>query len=103
MGILTITKDNFEIEVIQSDTPFLLDFWAPWCDTCKAVSPVVDEIANEATGFKVGKINIDEQKELAATYKIEKVPTLSIVKEGRFKKSVVGAKQKEEILDMINT
>lgn len=102
MGVLNITKENFESEVIKSDKPVLLDFWAPWCDLCTEVSPVVDEIANEAKDFKVGKINIDEQKELALSNKIKLVPTISVVKQGRFKKSVIGATKKQEILNMLN-
>ena len=103
METLTITKENFDSEVIKSDRPVLLDFWAPGCSVCQRVSPVVDEIANEATNFKVGKINIDEQQDLAAAHYIKKVPTFAVVKDGRFKKTIVGARPKATILEMLNS
>ncbi|MDD4700030.1 MAG: thioredoxin [Oscillospiraceae bacterium] len=101
MSILTITKDNFENEVIKSDKPVLLDFWASWCGPCRMVSPVVDEIADEVTDAKVGKINVDEQPELAAEFKVMSIPTLVVVNKGEVIKTSVGAKQKAAILDML--
>ena len=102
MSTLTITKENFETEVIKSDKPVLLDFWASWCGPCKMVSPVVDEIANEAKDFKVGKINVDEQPELAAAFKVMSIPTLAVVKDGKVVKSSAGARPKAAILSMLD-
>lgn len=102
MSTLTITKENFEQEVMNSDKAVLLDFWAPWCGPCKMVSPIVDEIAKEAKDFKVGKINVDEQPELAATFKVMSIPTLTVIKDGKIVSSAAGAKPKAAILSMLD-
>ena len=83
MSLITITKENFENEVMKSDKPVLIDFWASWCGPCRMVSPIVDEIADEVTDKKVGKINVDEQPELAKAFSIVSIPTLIVVKDGK--------------------
>lgn len=102
MSVLKITKDNFEAEVLNSDKPVLLDFWASWCGPCKMVAPIIEEVAGE-TGHlaKVGKINIDEEKELAQTFKVMSIPTLLVIKDGKVVNSTIGFQQKQSILSMI--
>jgi len=101
MSTLKITKENFEKEVINSDKPVLLDFWAAWCTPCKMVSPIVEEIASEITNAKVGKVNIDEQPELAAAFNVMSIPTLAVMKNGKVVNSIVGARPKSAILKML--
>ncbi len=101
MSVMVVTKDNFQKEVLESDIPVLLDFWAPWCGPCRMVSPLVDEIADEVSDAKVGKINVDEQPELAAQFKIMSIPTLVVVKDGKVASTSVGAKPKADILNML--
>ena len=101
MSVLTITKDNFENEVIKSDKPVLLDFWAAWCGPCRMVSPVVDEIAGELTNAKVGKVNVDEQPELASAFRVMSIPTLAVVKDGKVVNTAVGVRSKADIIQMI--
>ncbi len=101
MATITITKQNFEQEVLKSDKPVLVDFWAPWCGPCRMVSPIVDEIANEVTTAKVGKVNVDEQEELAMQYGIMSIPTLIVFKNGKVDKQVVGGRPKADILAML--
>ena len=101
MSTMTITKENFEKEVIQSDKPVLLDFWASWCGPCRMVSPIVDEVATEVSTVKVGKINVDEQPELAQAFKVMSIPTLAVVKDGKVVNTTVGARPKADILRMI--
>lgn len=102
MSVITITKDNFEKEVMGSDKPVLLDFWASWCGPCRRVSPIVDEIADEVTTAKVGKVNVDDEAELARRFGIMSIPTLLVIKDGKTVNSSVGVKDKREILDMLN-
>lgn len=101
MEVLTITKENFESEVLQSDKPVLLDFWAVWCGPCRMVSPIVDEIANERDDIKVGKINVDEQSELAQQFGVLSIPTLVVMKNGAIANKAVGALPKDEILALL--
>ena len=101
MAVVTITKENFENEVLKSDKPVLLDFWATWCGPCRMVSPIVDEIANERDDIKVGKINVDEQPELAGQFGIMSIPTLVVLKKGRIVNQMVGARPKSQILAML--
>ena len=93
-----ITGENFEQEVIKSDIPVLIDFWAPWCGPCRMVSPIVDELSDELSGeIKVVKINTDDEPELAAAFNVMSIPTLAVVKHGKVAATTVGAKPKEEI------
>ena len=101
MAVITITKKNFQSEVVQSDKPVLLDFWATWCGPCRMVSPIVDQIADERSDIKVGKINVDEQPELAQQFRIISIPTLVVMKDGQIANKAVGAMPKEEILALL--
>ena len=101
MAVLEITKENFQSEVFESSVPVLLDFWAAWCGPCRMVSPIVEEIANENDGFKVGKINVDEQPELAQQFRIMSIPTLVVIQDGKVVNKAVGARGKEDILSLI--
>ena len=101
MSVMEITKDNFEEEVLQAEKPVLLDFWASWCGPCRMVSPIVDEIAEETTAVKVGKINVDEEEELAREFGIMSIPTLILMRDGKIVKQSVGARPKAAILEMI--
>ena len=101
MAVVTITKEHFENEVLKSDKPVLLDFWATWCGPCRMVSPIVDEIANERDDIKVGKINVDEQGELSMQFRIVSIPTLIVMKNGEVANKTVGAMPKEEILNLL--
>ncbi len=101
MSVLTVTNQNFEKEILQSEKPVLLDFWASWCGPCRLVSPIVDEIAEERSDVKVGKVNVDEQQELAAAFKVMSIPTLVVIKDGKIINQSVGARPKEQILAML--
>lgn len=101
MSALNITKSNFQEEVIHSDKPVLLDFWATWCGPCRMVSPVIDEIAQERADVKIGKINVDEQQELAAAFQIMSIPTLVVMKDGKVVHQAMGARPKSQILSML--
>ena len=101
MSALVINKENFHKEVLESDRPVLIDFWASWCGPCRMVSPIVDEIAAEHPEIKVGKVNVDEEPELAAQFKVMSIPSLFVVKDGKVVNQSVGAKPKNQILEMI--
>lgn len=101
MSVLKITQANFENEVLRSDKPVLLDFWASWCGPCRMLSPVVDEIAEENPQVKVGKINVDEEGELAASFGIMSIPTLVVIKNGKVVNQSVGVVPKQKILAML--
>lgn len=102
MSVVTLTEDNFKTEVLSSEQPVLVDFWASWCGPCRMVSPIVDEIAEESDGnFKVGKINVDEQPDLAAQFNVMSIPTLMVFKSGAVAESAVGVRSKQDILGMI--
>jgi len=101
MATVTITKQNFETEVLQSEQPVLLDFWAPWCGPCRMVGPVVEELSEECTDVKFAKLNVDEETELAEEYRIMSIPTLILFKNGEVAKRVTGARGKAELKDWI--
>lgn len=99
MSILKITSENYEEEVMKSEKPVLIDFYADWCGPCKMMSPIIDEIAEErADSIKVGKVNVDENQELAMQYGIMSIPTIVIIKNGQVNKTFIGVRDKNEIL-----
>lgn len=101
MAVVHLTEANFDQEVLRSNIPVLVDFWAPWCGPCKMLSPVIEEIAAEVTDVKICKVNTDEADTLALKYKVMSIPTLILFKKGEIAAKSVGAKQKAEILDFI--
>ena len=100
MAVITITKENFEAEVLKSAQPVLLDFWAAWCGPCRMLSPIVDEVAEERTDVKVGKVNVDEQPDLAAQFGVMSIPTLLVFKNGKLVNQTVGARPKSGVLEL---
>ena len=101
MAVVTITKENFEQEVLQSAKPVLLDFWASWCGPCRMLSPVVDEVAEERTDVEVGKVNVDEQPELAGQFGVMSIPTLLVFEQGKLVRQAVGARPKASVLELL--
>ncbi len=101
MSAVHVNKNNFQKEVLQSDKPVLLDFWAPWCGPCRRVVPLIEEIAEERSDIKVTKINVDEEQELAAEFRVMSIPTLMVIKNGKVTSSAVGARPKSQILAML--
>ena len=101
MSVININNNNFQDEVMHSEKPVLLDFWASWCGPCRMVSPIVDEIAAERSDIKVCKINVDEQPELAAQFGVMSIPTLVVMKNGKVINQAVGARPKAQILAML--
>ena len=101
MSAMTITKNNFQEEVLQSSVPVLLDFWASWCGPCRMVAPVLEEIAAQRPDIKVGKINVDEQPELAQAFQVMSIPTLVVMKGGKIINRALGARPKEQILELL--
>ena len=102
MSAMNIDLKNFRQEVMNSDKPVLLDFWAPWCGPCRMVVPIVEEIAKERADVKVGKVNVDEQWELANQFGVMTIPTLVVMKDGKITKKAAGARPKHAILEMLN-
>ena len=101
MSVIKINKENFASEVLNSNKPVLLDFYADWCGPCRMVGPIVSEIANERNDVKVGKINVDEQPELAAQFQVMSIPMLAVIKNGKLENKVVGYRPKEQIEAML--
>lgn len=101
MSALNINQNNFQEEVLNSKVPVLLDFWAPWCGPCRMVVPIVEEIAGERSDIKVGKVNVDEQQELAGQFGVMSIPTLVVLKDGQIVNKAVGARSKKQILDLL--
>ena len=102
MSVLTVTKNNFQEEVIRSEKPVLLDFWASWCGPCRMLSPIVDEVAEERSDVKVGKVNVDEQPDLAAQFGVMSIPTLLVFQNGRLVNQAVGARPKSGVLALLD-
>ena len=101
--IIVLTKANFEQEVLKSDKPILVDFWAQWCGPCRAVGPVMDELANEYDGkARIGKVNVDEEGELAAKYRIMSIPTVTLFKNGEIAEKIIGVKSKSEFSSILD-
>jgi thioredoxin 1 len=101
MAVIEITQENYETEVLKSDKPVLMDFWAGWCGPCQMLSPVVDEIADERDDIKVGKVNVDEQPDLAMKFKVMSIPMLVVMKNGEVSNRSIGVIPKQEILDLL--
>ena len=100
MSVLHITKETFENEVLKSDKPVLLDFWAEWCGPCRMLSPIVDQVAEELAEVKVGKINVDQEPELASRFQVMSIPTLVVMKEGKEVNRSLGAIPKAAVMEL---
>lgn len=101
MKEIKITVENFEREVLKSDKPVLIDFWATWCGPCRMISPIIEEIANENDDIKVCKVNVDEEPELASAFQVSSIPMLAVVKEGKVTNTAVGYMPKESVMKLL--
>jgi len=101
-NVLVLSNDNFDAEVLKSSIPVLVDFWASWCGPCRMVAPIISQLADEYNGkIKVGKVNVDEERELAATYKVMSIPTIALFKDGKVFDQAIGARPKGDLDKMI--
>ena len=101
MSVITLTAENFDQEVLQSQVPVLVDFWASWCGPCRMLSPLVDQVSEEVEGIKVGKVNVDDEPDLAGKYNINSIPTLLVFKNGELANKSVGFIPKEQIAELV--
>ena len=103
-NVIVVSAENFESEVLQSDVPVFVDFWAPWCGPCKMIGPMIDQLADENDGkAKIGKVNIDEYQQLAVQYNVQSIPTLLIFKGGQVVEQAVGARSKADLQGMLDS
>lgn len=101
MGVITVNKNNFDTEVLTSDKPVIVDFWAPWCGYCRSIAPMLEEIAQEHNDVKVVKVNVDEEQELSKKYQIMSLPTLIVIKKGEITNQAMGSMPKKQILSLL--
>lgn len=101
MAVIHINKDNFEKEVLKSEVPVLVDFWATWCGPCQMVGPIIEELGEEVKDKKICKVDVDANQEIAREFKVMSIPTIAVFKNGQIEKREVGAKSKEQILEML--
>ena len=102
MAVVELSKDNFEGEILNSDKPVLVDFWASWCGPCKMLSPLVDQLSEETDAVKVCKVNVDEEEELAVKFQVASIPTLLLFKDGRVEKQSIGYIPKDKLVEFIS-
>lgn len=102
MSVMNINKQNYQQEVVNSDKPVLLDFWAAWCGPCRMLSPIIDEIAEEREDIKVGKVNVDEESELASQFQVMSIPSVFVLKNGQIVAQSLGVKPKAQILALLD-